>query len=915
MSASQAFAYPTSTPGYVPPPAGNTVDVTFDTNFPSSGSPLSYGSYLDSPAGWYSSILTVDGQQVGFMNVHNTAQMQFMGPVKFSWSVGTTHTYSWATTFSGTSQTWQFSSVSGLASDQSGTITVSSAGSITASYAQSAQPPPPSGPGPAAAPPPDCGGLYFQTPSAFPSGKCHHDNGDRYFLFKLGENLYYAVVREVYAGSYDYYTLQLSGKEVILDNSPGASYNLYVYDSGQNVIGSSTLGYGMKNTITITPPSPQPAPAPSSGGSNQFDGTWDVTFTYSVNGQTPSQMQLKFYVTNGVVSHPQNIFSGMVDSNGNVSVNYSECVSLTGVSNPGTVTGILKPDGTGTGTFTCGAQYGYGNWVATRTTNSQSQVPAAPPGQLTPARDLTGTWTGSAQWTDSFDYYPSSVTCNFSSDFELNLNQNGGALTGVIQYNNIVLQKSNNDQACKIGLKAPCCDINDGVVSSSSLSGRIGDGVLAGSFTTDLMSGTIKGTSGFGTFNLSFKAQRQSVSTSPQSTLPIPAPPPQQTTPTPQQSAQEQSVSKQPVNYKSYYNATYGFTLEYPDDWSYNQSFAQNGNGFVSFTPNDNSGNIVFQVVFIKDDINYRGLQGQDYLNKMIPDLSSGCSGSTFENIGYLCTDSKLLDSKVDNYHGGPAYSVAYSWKEKTKNGNVFSMSTAAQWIPDGDNRWVLAVVGTMDKFSQYKDEIGHMSDSFELDNYEPPSTESIPANNVGLQPVISASSQDIESINSAKDSQTIAAEVSVGNQNIQTKSIDNNVVVHTTNSASDSLNFSVSAPDQTGPKIIVFDLGNATINVANLKYLGVMYDGQKIDPAASIDAMIHAKSSDRPMFAIVVTQSGAQIMVLIPHFSTHTITITNMSKVIPAVPEFPFSILILLVAIIPIVLISRFKPSQVLTQ
>jgi predicted secreted protein with PEFG-CTERM motif len=106
-----------------------------------------------------------------------------------------------------------------------------------------------------------------------------------------------------------------------------------------------------------------------------------------------------------------------------------------------------------------------------------------------------------------------------------------------------------------------------------------------------------------------------------------------------------------------------------------------------------------------------------------------------------------------------------------------------------------------------------------------------------------------------------------------------------------------------------MFNLAATTINVANLKDLGVMYDGAPILPASNIDSILHAKSTDSPSFAIVVTQSGAQILILIPHFSTHTITITNMSKVIPAVPEFPISLVVLLIAIASTILFYRIKP------
>ncbi len=177
---------------------------------------------------------------------------------------------------------------------------------------------------------------------------------------------------------------------------------------------------------------------------------------------------------------------------------------------------------------------------------------------------------------------------------------------------------------------------------------------------------------------------------------------------------------------------------------------------------------------------------------------------------------------------------------------------------------------------------------------------------------VFTPTQQDIQSINQARDNQTIAAEVNVGSNQAQTTSIDNNVSVQTTSNTPDSLNVNVSASSQTGPKVIAFNLNATTINVANLKDLGVMYDGKLISPAPNMDAILHAKPTDNPSFAIVVTQSGIQVLVLVPHFSTHTITLTNMSKVIPSVPEFPFTAIVLVIATFSIVLISRMNKIKI---
>lgn len=166
---------------------------------------------------------------------------------------------------------------------------------------------------------------------------------------------------------------------------------------------------------------------------------------------------------------------------------------------------------------------------------------------------------------------------------------------------------------------------------------------------------------------------------------------------------------------------------------------------------------------------------------------------------------------------------------------------------------------------------------------------------------------QDINNIDDAKTSETIAAEVNIGNQNAETQSFDHNIQVNIQNS-SDTVNITVSATDQTGPKIILVNLNSTTIDVANIKYLHIMYDGHRITPAASGAEILHTTSSDEPHYAILITQSGAQILISIPHFSTHTITIDKISKVIPAVPEFPVVPFILAVSIAIIVIATRTK-------
>jgi len=166
---------------------------------------------------------------------------------------------------------------------------------------------------------------------------------------------------------------------------------------------------------------------------------------------------------------------------------------------------------------------------------------------------------------------------------------------------------------------------------------------------------------------------------------------------------------------------------------------------------------------------------------------------------------------------------------------------------------------------------------------------------------------RDLSDIAEAKTNQTIAAQVNIGAGSVDEKSIDNNIVLKVENTTNDAVNMTVSASSQSGPKVILINLNSTTIDVANIKYLHIMYDGQPITPAVSVSDVLHPTSSSQPHFAILVTQSGAQILISIPHFSTHTITITSLSKVIPSVPEFgPLAAIVSIVGIFSVVIISR---------
>lgn len=171
---------------------------------------------------------------------------------------------------------------------------------------------------------------------------------------------------------------------------------------------------------------------------------------------------------------------------------------------------------------------------------------------------------------------------------------------------------------------------------------------------------------------------------------------------------------------------------------------------------------------------------------------------------------------------------------------------------------------------------------------------------------------QTDNNISDAIDNKTVSTIVNIGEKNQETKSIDDNIDAHTNNSTNDSVSVTVDSKTESGPKVIIFNLNSTTIDVSSVKYLHITYDGQSISPATDINSVLHAKSTDNPSYAIIITQNGAQVLVSIPHFSNHTITLSSISKVmsppVPPVPEFPLAVPILLAGTVSAIAFYRIR-------
>jgi hypothetical protein len=82
----------------------------------------------------------------------------------------------------------------------------------------------------------------------------------------------------------------------------------------------------------------------------------------------------------------------------------------------------------------------------------------------------------------------------------------------------------------------------------------------------------------------------------------------------------------------------------------------------------------------------------------------------------------------------------------------------------------------------------------------------------------------------------------------------------------------SISAQNVTGSRVLLVNLTGSQWSTSSLQSLKVMFDGSRISQAASLSQILNSSSTDPARYIIMLTSSGLQLLISIPHFSLHTI-------------------------------------------
>ena len=148
---------------------------------------------------------------------------------------------------------------------------------------------------------------------------------------------------------------------------------------------------------------------------------------------------------------------------------------------------------------------------------------------------------------------------------------------------------------------------------------------------------------------------------------------------------------------------------------------------------------------------------------------------------------------------------------------------------------------------------------------------------------------QEQDEIKGAEDSKQIPAVVSVSASGAALTQLDSKFSVSVSRPGDNQLSVSISGTNVTGPRVLLINVTKDAGALSNLGALSITYDGNKISEASSLSQIFSGTSASPPSYLVLVTSAGVQLLVFIPHFSSHLIQLltspTSLSAFSAEVP------------------------------
>jgi len=168
---------------------------------------------------------------------------------------------------------------------------------------------------------------------------------------------------------------------------------------------------------------------------------------------------------------------------------------------------------------------------------------------------------------------------------------------------------------------------------------------------------------------------------------------------------------------ETYNDEVNGFSMEYPTGWDIENEFvSQDGIDYVVTFYDDIDGWL--SMLDVRHIPNYSMVPvgtDQQWLNVLNMGLSQECESSTLEVYGYICSNHKLIDSRVVYIDEKKSYQLTYSWTETLEDNSQYENISILTSIPDGYDLWTIYSESASDEYNSHKRPILTSIDSFDI--------------------------------------------------------------------------------------------------------------------------------------------------------------------------------------------------------
>jgi hypothetical protein len=139
---------------------------------------------------------------------------------------------------------------------------------------------------------------------------------------------------------------------------------------------------------------------------------------------------------------------------------------------------------------------------------------------------------------------------------------------------------------------------------------------------------------------------------------------------------------------------------------------------------------------------------------------------------------------------------------------------------------------------------------------------------------VYSGGPQQEDDIQKAINNKTIPAVIQVGSSGISYTVIDPNFTLFVGKLQGGGIQITISSAGASHPRVLLVNLNSSQYLDLQSGSLAVSFDGAPVSQASSVSSVLSPRPTGSPQFVLVSTASGYQLLISIPHFSTHFIEI-----------------------------------------